>query len=87
VLRDGRTGKASKQAAGSATTVRVKETTRRRAASMAQNDGVTIGEIVDRALDAYESQKFWEQTRLALAAREDEPDPAWDVADRDGLET
>ncbi len=54
---------------------------------MAQNDGVTIGEIVDRALDAYESQKFWEQTRLALAAREDEPDPAWDVADRDGLET
>ena len=69
-----------------ATTVRVSETTRRRAASMAKDAGTTIGELVDRALDTYESKQFWSQTQAALAARDVPDTDGWDAVDRDGLD-
>ncbi len=71
-----------------ATTVRVSETTRARAAALAAMDGSSIGEVVDKALAAYEEAAFWRQTHQALAAHPDalDEDPAWERAVRDGLE-
>lgn len=71
-----------------ATTVRVSESTRARAAAIAAVTGNSIGEVVERALAAYETAEFWRQTREALArhpAALDE-DPAWERSVRDGLE-
>lgn len=70
-----------------ATTVRVRESTRARAASIAASTGETIGEVVDRALDAYEESLFWRQTHAALADRNSTAaDPAWEHTVRDGLD-
>lgn len=70
-----------------ATTVRVNESTRARAASIAATSGSTIGAVIDRALDAYEDKLFWTRTQRALAEQEDvADDPAWDQSVRDGLE-
>jgi hypothetical protein len=74
-------------AASVATTVRVTETTRARAAAIASATGATIGEVVDRALDAYEEAEFWRKTREALASHPDAltPDPVWERSVREGL--
>ena len=69
-----------------ATTLRVSDGTRRRAAALAKADGTTIGELVERALDTYESKQFWSETQSALAARGDTNAEGWDVVDRDGLD-
>ena len=71
-----------------ATTVRVSETTRARAAALAALAGSSIGDVVDKALDAYEEAAFWRQTHQALAAHPDalDEDPAWDRSVRDGLD-
>ena len=73
-----------------ATSVRVDEKTRARAAQLAAVSGSTIGEVVDRALEAYETALFWEETRQALQAAgghvEDEDDWLWERTLRDGLE-
>ncbi|WP_344770918.1 hypothetical protein [Aeromicrobium panaciterrae] len=68
-----------------ATTVRVSEATRRRAAAMAKDADTTIGELVERALDTYESKQFWSATQSALAARGTPDSDGWDATDRDGL--
>jgi predicted transcriptional regulator len=71
-----------------ATTVRVSEATRARAAALAAADGSSIGDVVDRALDAYEEAEFWRQTQQALIRHADalDEDPAWERSLRDGLE-
>ena len=71
-----------------ATTVRVSEATRARAAAIAYVTGATIGEVVEKALDAYEQAEFWRQTRDALARHPDAlvTDPAWERSVRDGLD-
>ncbi|MDN5856653.1 MAG: hypothetical protein L0K86_28220 [Actinomycetia bacterium] len=66
------------------TSLRVSDNTRRRAATLAADESRSIGDVVDRALDAYETAKFWEQTRLALANTSDDDD-SWDATVRDGL--
>jgi hypothetical protein len=71
-----------------ATTLRVTERTRERVAARAQQEGLSMGEVVDSALDAYEAAAFWRQTREALAEHADalSPDPAWDRTLRDNLD-
>lgn len=71
-----------------ATTVRVSEATRARAAAIARRRGRSIGEVVDDALDALETAEFWRQTREALARHPQalDEDPAWERAIRDGLD-
>lgn len=71
-----------------ATTLRVSEATRARAALLAAQTGSSIGDVVDRAFDAYEKAEFWRQTRAALARHADESDvdPAWERSIRDGLD-
>lgn len=71
-----------------ATTVRVSEATRERAAAIAARRGSSIGDVVDEALDAYERAEFWRQTQEALARHPEalSPDPAWDRGTADGLE-
>ena len=71
-----------------ATSLQVSETTRATASRLAASSGSSIGDVVERALDAYERSLFWEQTRRALSAPggvEDDGDRAWDVTVRDGL--
>jgi predicted transcriptional regulator len=70
-----------------ATTVRVSEATRERAAALAARRGSSIGDLVDDALDAYERAEFWRQTQEALARHPEslDEDPAWDRSLRDGL--
>ena len=68
-----------------ATTLRVTDDTRARAAAIAQATGISIGEVVARALDAYERSEFWAQTRSALAEQGPD-DERWDRTVRDGLE-
>ncbi len=71
-----------------ATTLRVTEETRARAATLAQAAGRSIGEIVDKAFDAYEDAEFWQATRKALAAHPEAltEDPAWERGVRDDLD-
>lgn len=71
-----------------ATTVRVSEETRARAAAIASANGTSIGEVVDKALDAYERAEFWRRTEAALAGHPGalEQDPAWERSLRDGLD-
>lgn len=71
-----------------ATTVRVSEATRARAAALASAKGRSIGELVDQALDAYEEAEFWRQTQEALIRNANalDEDPAWERTLRDGLE-
>lgn len=70
-----------------ATTVRVSEATRARAASLAAARGSSIGAVVDDALEALERAEFWQQTQYALADDPDAgtPDPVWERAAHDGL--
>ena len=70
-----------------ATTVRVTESTRARAAAIAAETGVSIGEVVDRALDAYATSRFWQRTQAALKQRPRDPDEdGWEHTSRDGLD-
>lgn len=70
-----------------ATTVRVSESTRARAADLASASGTTIGQVVDAALDSYEAAQFWAQVRAALSRYgPPDTDEAWDRTLRDGLE-
>ncbi len=71
-----------------ATTVRVSEATRARAAALAAERGSSIGELVDEALEALEKEEFWRKTRLALQQHpvELDEDPVWDLATADGLD-
>jgi hypothetical protein len=71
-----------------ATTLRVSESTRQHAADLARRTGVSIGELVDKALAAYETAEFWEQTQRALAKHADAlaSDGAWDHSVRDNLD-
>jgi len=71
-----------------ATTLRVTESTRARAAAIAARRGTTIGAVVDEALDAYEKAEFWRQTREALARHPAAlaEDQAWERSARDGLD-
>lgn len=70
-----------------ATTVRVTETTRSRAAALAAMQGVSIGELVDQALDALEEARFWQQTRNALQRLPVDADQElWDRTVADGLD-
>jgi hypothetical protein len=70
------------------TTLRVSESTRAHAAALAARTGTSIGDLVERALDAYETAEFWRQTRDALTSHDGalDPDPAWEMSVRDGLD-
>jgi predicted transcriptional regulator len=70
------------------TTVRVSEGTRARAAALAAERGSSIGEVVDAALDAYETAQFWRRTQEALAKHPEagEADPLWERTAPDGLD-
>jgi hypothetical protein len=67
------------------TTLRVTESTRARAASLAATQGLSIGDLVDQALRAYETSLFWAETREALRHHKPVEDEAWDHTVRDGL--
>ena len=71
-----------------ATSLRVTESTRAHAAAIAAAEGASIGAVVEKALQAYETAEFWRQTRHALAAHPDAltDDVAWAQAARDGLD-
>lgn len=71
-----------------ATTVRVSDATRARAAALAAERGSSIGAVVDEALDALERGAFWQRTRDVLTRHPaaGEPDPAWERTARDGLD-
>lgn len=71
-----------------ATTVRVSEATRARAAGLATQRGTSIGEVVDEALDAFEKAEFWRKTQEALARHpvEFDEDPVWELSAADGLD-
>jgi predicted transcriptional regulator len=70
-----------------ATTVRVAESTRARAAAIAAKTGATIGDVVEQALDAYETAEFWRRTRQALREAPRDPDEAaWERSVRDGID-
>ena len=71
-----------------ASSLRVSDATRARAAALAREPGSTIGDLVEQALDAYETADFWRQTQEALRrnTRALSPDPAWERSLRDGLE-
>jgi len=71
-----------------ATTLRVSEATRARAAALAAQRGSSIGDVVNEALEALEAAEFWRQTREALARhpRALEEDPVWERTLRDGLD-
>lgn len=71
------------------TTLRVSDSTRRRASELAATTGTTIGELVDRALDEYEQARFWAQAREVLATEpgvELEDHDVFDRALRDNLD-
>ena len=57
-----------------ATTVRVSEETRARAAALAADRGSSIGEVVTEALEALEKADFWRKTQEALRRRPTEVD-------------
>ncbi|CAN5248472.1 hypothetical protein BH20ACT5_BH20ACT5_14410 [soil metagenome] len=70
-----------------ATTVRVSEATRARAAALAAESGVSIGDVVDQALQALETARFWQQTREALRDLSPDPDDElWERTVADGLD-
>ena len=71
-----------------ASTVRVSEATRARAAARAASRGRSIGEVVDEALEALETAEFWRKTQEALWRRPSERDeePAWELSVADGLD-
>ena len=71
-----------------ATTVRVSEATRARAAALAASRGRSIGEVVDEALEALETAEFWRKTQEALRRRpvELDEDPVWELSVADGLD-
>jgi predicted transcriptional regulator len=71
-----------------ATTVRVSEATRARAAALAARRGRSIGEIVDEALEALETAEFWRKTQEALSRHpvELDEDSVWELSVADGLD-
>jgi len=71
-----------------ATTMRVSEATRARAAALAAERGSSIGAVVEEALEALERAEFWRKTQEALARYPQalNEDPAWDNALRDDLD-
>lgn len=71
-----------------ATTVRVSEHTRARAAALAAQRGSSIGEVVDAALEALETAEFWRKTQEALRRHpvELDEDSAWELSVADGLD-
>ena len=68
--------------------LRVTESTRAHAAAIAAAESASIGDVVERALEAYETAEFWRQTRHALAAHPGAltDDVAWERAARDGID-
>ena len=68
-----------------ATTLRVSNDVRDRASQLASVDGISIGALVARALDAYERDLFWEQTREALEGGPSQAEDDWARTIRDGL--
>ena len=68
-----------------ATTLRVSNDVRDRASQLASADGISIGDLVAKALDAYERDLFWEQTREALQGGPSQLEDDWERTLRDGL--
>lgn len=68
-----------------ATTLRVSNDVRDRASQLASADGISIGDLVAKALDAYERDLFWEQTREALQGGRSQVEDEWERTIRDGL--
>ena len=63
-----------------ATTLRVSEATRARAAQLAVQRQVSIGEIVEQALDALETEQFWVSVTEGFERLADDPEAWHDVA-------
>jgi len=68
-----------------ATTLRVSNDVRDRASQLASADGISIGDLVAKALDAYERDLFWAQTREALREGPSPVEDDWARTIRDGL--
>lgn len=70
------------------TSLRVSDTTRAHAAALAARAGVSLGTVVERALEEYEKAQFWRETAAALAASStpgsDPDDALWDRTTGDG---
>lgn len=68
--------------------LRVREDVRDLAADLARKAEVPIGELVGRALEAYERELFWQQTQEALLHDDTDDDEhrLWEVTLRDGLD-
>ena len=75
-------------AANMATTVRVAEATRGRAAALAASRGTSISEVVDVVLDVLEMADFWRKTQEALGRHpvELDEDPMSELSVADGLD-
>lgn len=71
-----------------ATTLRVSEQTRARAAALAGERGRSIGEVVEEALVALETADFWRKTQEALIRHpvELDEDSVWELSVADGLD-
>ena len=67
------------------TTIRVSDEVRAAASRLAADAGTTVGELVGRALEVYERERFWAQTRRALADNDVLDDEGWDQTVPDGL--
>lgn len=77
------------------TTIRVARQTRDRLRRLADADGTGMGEVLDKALEAYRRQLFLEQLNAAYADLRSDPEARdelrqelaeWDVTLGDGLE-
>lgn len=66
--------------------LRVSTAVRDRAAALAAQEGVTLGDLVGRALEAYENEVFWRRTRAALLADPEPDDDLWESTLSDGLD-
>lgn len=67
------------------TSIRVSDQVRQRAADLASEVGVSVGDLIERALDAYETAEFWRRTREALVHSSTATEDGWDRTLKDGL--
>ena len=86
---------AKQSSAKQSTTVRISEQTHNRLREMAAQSGEPMQAVLDKALEQYRRQKFWEEMRTAYAAIESDPEAVaaekkefalWDATLMDGLD-
>ena len=63
------------------TTVRISEQTHHRLREMAAQSGEPMQAVLDKALEQYRRQKFWEECDAAYAALQQDPEAWQDLQD------